>query len=421
MRAKQIAVRAYWTFNAERKIRYKADGEYVEHYRELLRQAVRRRLRTDSPVLAELSGGFDSSSIVCMADNILKNHVGAAPVDTLSFHDSNEPEEDDLAYFMRVEEVRKRTGFHVDLRGSGDSFLFDRTAFMAIPTPGSRAEVTSALRPILKDGGYRVILSGLGGDQMNGQSLDPRIQLADLILELRLVEFARQLMAWSLLIRKRPLIQLFFQTLVRLVPVQIRAQFLNHCERVPWVDRRFARKHGMSARLLEIVEGKWLTRPSTMDAMQTIATLSRQLSDTSPSVIEKRYPYLDQDFVEFITAIPLDQVLRPGQRRLLMRKAMADILPFEVLNRRNKARVGRYPCIALEKHWDQVARIFSSPEGARLGYLNGDQIREALLAMKNGRPPTYILRLVNAVFLELWLRDAKDRGVISLETVSIHA
>src|SRR5260370_14499295 len=55
-------VHNYWTYNPKRQIRYKTDIDYEEHFRHLFRQAVRRRLRTDSPVLAELSGGFDSSS-----------------------------------------------------------------------------------------------------------------------------------------------------------------------------------------------------------------------------------------------------------------------------------------------------------------------------------------------------------------------
>src|SRR5258708_7073508 len=59
--------RAYWIFDPQRVTRFKNDREYEDQFRFLLRQAVRRRLRSNSPILAELSGGFDSSSIVCLA------------------------------------------------------------------------------------------------------------------------------------------------------------------------------------------------------------------------------------------------------------------------------------------------------------------------------------------------------------------
>jgi asparagine synthase (glutamine-hydrolysing) len=415
IRGQRLRTHRYWSAMPACSIRYRSDGEYVEHYRELFQQSVRRRLRSDSPVLAELSGGFDSSSVVCMADEIMaKESSHTSRVDTFSFHDSTEPEEDDFLYFSTVEVRRKRTGFHVDLHGSGDSFVLENSSFVGTPGPGTRAEVRSALSSIVERFGYRVILSGFGGDQMNGQTLDPRILMADLFLELRWMELFKQLSAWSLLIRKRPWIHLLLQTLVQIVPIPLRARFTNSATNLPWLDRNFARKRRVSARLLEVVDGVWFIRPSARDAMQTIATLSRHLSGSRPSAVEKRYPYLDQNLVEFLTAIPLDQLLRPGERRWLMRRAVADILPPEVFNRTTKARVGRYPCAVMEKHWDRVEQALSSSLAARRGYVSSENLRRALLAMKSGQLPTYVLRLVNAICLEFWLRDVQARGIVDL-------
>src|SRR4029077_8194839 len=65
------AVRKFWDFNPTKQIRYPTDAEYEEHFRTVFAEAVQRRLRSDSPILAELSGGMDSSSIVCVADRII--------------------------------------------------------------------------------------------------------------------------------------------------------------------------------------------------------------------------------------------------------------------------------------------------------------------------------------------------------------
>src|SRR6266513_2968600 len=60
------SVQSYWALNPRFKTRYKTDREYEEHFKHLFRGAVRQRLRTDSPILADLSGGLNSSAIICM-------------------------------------------------------------------------------------------------------------------------------------------------------------------------------------------------------------------------------------------------------------------------------------------------------------------------------------------------------------------
>jgi asparagine synthetase B (glutamine-hydrolysing) len=42
-----------------------------------------------------------------------------------------------------------------------------------------------------------------------------------------------------------------------------------------------------------------------------------------PVLEEVRYPYLDQDLIEFILSVPASQLLRPGERRSLMRRSLA--------------------------------------------------------------------------------------------------
>src|SRR5690349_16644686 len=81
-------VSKYWDFDPSKRIRYRTDAEYEEHFRVAFAEAVRRRLRSDSPILAELSGGMDSSSIVCMADGIIaRGAAETSRLDTVSYYD----------------------------------------------------------------------------------------------------------------------------------------------------------------------------------------------------------------------------------------------------------------------------------------------------------------------------------------------
>ena len=55
----------YWDVDPNHAVRYKTDDEYAEHFLELFKEAIRARLRSHGPVGTLLSGGLDSSSIVC--------------------------------------------------------------------------------------------------------------------------------------------------------------------------------------------------------------------------------------------------------------------------------------------------------------------------------------------------------------------
>lgn len=417
IRATRTVTTAYWAFNTHLRTRHKTDAEYEEHYRYLLRQAVRRRLRSDSIVLADLSGGLDSSSIVCTADDILAKEGAETPgLDTFSFYDCNEPDEHDLPHLTRVEESRGRRGFHADLQESVTSFFCEGHELVGSPSPAQRPGVKAAISEVLRLQRHRALLSGEGGDEMNGQALDPRVQMAELLLQFRWPEFAKQLTAWSLLLRRQPYIHLLFQTVLQLTPTHIRAKLTNQGAVPNWITRRFAGKHEMSARQMGVVDRAWFLRPAVRDAAHTVATLSRRLTCCGPSVIERRYPFLDQQLVEYLTSISLDQLIRPGQRRSLMRRALVSLLPREILDRKTKSLVGRFPSIMLQHHWNAMERMFPSLLVSRLGYVDQQRFREALIALKSGILPVLMLPLLNAIYLELWLRDMVTRDIISIRS-----
>ncbi|HEX6648257.1 MAG TPA: asparagine synthase C-terminal domain-containing protein, partial [Pyrinomonadaceae bacterium] len=61
------ALRRYWTPDTANQVRFRDDGSYVERFRELLRQAVRDRLRDTRCVAISMSGGLDSTSLAAVA------------------------------------------------------------------------------------------------------------------------------------------------------------------------------------------------------------------------------------------------------------------------------------------------------------------------------------------------------------------
>jgi asparagine synthase (glutamine-hydrolysing) len=413
---KSCANHRHWNFQPHSKITYPKDSDYEQHFQHLFAQAVRCRLRSNSPILAELSGGLDSTSIVCMADHILKNDGSSTPrVDTFSFWDSEEPDDEDFRYVTQVEKQRGLPGHHARLRSTGDSLPFANFQFTAAPGFDGREEVKTAIRQLLEQTPYRVVLSGRGGDEANGQALDFRVQIADCISTFQFTKAAQLLKAWSIRAR-HPVMQLLGQSANLLLPARMRIGNRNQLKQsAPWVNHSFSVHHRIAPLLLTAAEGacRWL--PSTRDAFQTINTLAREMSRLPPSDAEKRYPFLDQRLLEFLMSIPPEQVLRPGDRRSLMRRALSNLLPKEVLSRKGKSGTGRCVALTINKHWHTIQHLLDAPLSSRFGFIEADALRNAATSGRHGQL-SQIVRLLRAIALELWLREAIARGVITAES-----
>lgn len=413
--AGQVASSAHFKFKPRLKIRYKTDAEYEEHFRHVFRQAVRRRLRSDAPILADLSGGLDSSSIVCMADDIVaRQGCEASHVDTYSTFDLGEPDGDDLHYLNIVERKRGRTGYHVDLAQFPNSILPDTTSFAVLPAAlNASLEVQTDYEKLCAAGGYRIRLSGLGGDEMLGGVPDPSPELADLIVQMRLLRFVRRTLIWSFQ-KRRPWLYLVLRTCALLSPAQIRARLTAEGKVAAWIARRFSKDFNLPLRQLGPLQrfGFWL--PSRQWCAQTVAALSCLMAarplGTSDEVW---YPYLDQNLIEFLVAIPRDQLIRPGERRSLMRRALKDLVPEEILSRRTKGTASRRPILAFSERWESLASAFDSSLAVNAGYMDQAALRNAMLLAKNGSAPE-LVRLLQALSLEIWLQGAVSRHLLRI-------
>ena len=71
----QQQLQQYWHFDPAKNITLSSDQEYAEAFKELFTEAVNCRLRSAFPVGTLLSGGLDSSSITCVARNLLESLV----------------------------------------------------------------------------------------------------------------------------------------------------------------------------------------------------------------------------------------------------------------------------------------------------------------------------------------------------------
>jgi asparagine synthase (glutamine-hydrolysing) len=406
----------YWDFDPAQKIRYRSDAEYEEHFRAVFAEAVRRRLRSDSPVLAELSGGMDSSSIVCMADTIIARGGAETPrLDTISYYDDSEPNWNERPYFSKVEEKRGRTGTHIDM-GSQDPFKFDFDSDHFAATPGSSgghpSEASRQIAACIRSQGNRVVLSGTGGDEVTGGVPTPILELQDLLAKGHFRTLARQLKLWALNKRK-PWFYLLSDAAREFFPPAL-VGVSKHKRPAPWFNRAFVKRNRAA---LIGYEGRikvFGSLPSFQGNVSTLDALRRQLasSDFSSDLPrEKRYPYLDRGLLEFIYAVPREQLVRPGQRRSLMRRALIGIVPDELLNRRRKAFVVRGPMVDIAAEWPRLLELGQNMLLSSLGIADSPRFLETLQKTRQGADVP-IVPLMRTLGIELWLQNLTSRHVL---------
>jgi asparagine synthase (glutamine-hydrolysing) len=408
-------VTKYWDFDPTRKIRYRSDAEYEEHFRSVLAKAVQRRLRSNTPVLAELSGGLDSSSIVCVADALIARGEATTPrLDTISYYTDSEPNWNELPYVIKVEEKRGRDGRHINVDSRGGVKFEVENRDLAV-TPGSIVQPSEAWNEFvqcLSSQENRVVLSGIGGDEATGGVPTPAPELADLLAQARLRTLSRQLTLWALNKRK-PWLYLLFEAAKSFLCAPL-AGPPNHSQAARWLMPDFANRNRLALAGYESRLSLFGPLPSFQENLRALHALQRQLSCSSlpgDPPYEKRFPYLDRDLLEFLYAVPREQVVRPGQRRSLMRRALVGIVPEELLNRRRKAYISKMPLAAISSQWTTLSAMGPHMISSSCGIVDSSRFLEALRKTQRGEEVP-IVPLMRTLGIEFWLRGLAKRGIL---------
>ena len=415
-------VSKYWDFDPGKKIRYRTDPEYEEHFRTVFAEAVRRSLRSDSPILAELSGGRDSSSIVCMADTIIaREPTEARRVDTVSRYDDSEPNWNERPYFTEVEKKRGRTGWHIDVSSKHlDENIESEPASehhykRLLATPGSDGRTSPQFRACLISEGHRVVISGVGGDEVMGGVPTPLPELEDLVARAQLAALARQLKVWALEKRK-PWFHLFWEVLGQFFPPAL-VGIPKYSRPAPWLQPMFVKRYWAALTGYPSRTKLFGPLPSFQVSVGALEALRRQLTHcTQPfdPPFEKRHPYLDRDLLEFIFAIPREQLVRPNQRRSLMRRALVGIVPDEILNRKGKAFVTRAPLLTASRDWARLVGMTQDLTSNLLGIIDAGGVSDALQKARRGEEVP-LVSLSRTVIVERWLRNLRASGIIRMD------
>jgi asparagine synthase (glutamine-hydrolysing) len=410
----------YWDFDPGKRIRCRTDAEYEELFRSALATAVHRRLRSDRPVLAELSGGMDSSSIVCMADVLIAQGQAQCPrLDTLTWFDESKPNWGELPHFTKVEEKRGRTGHHINAAALnedhspipfGAEFASDRLA--ATPIPNSRtSEFLKQNAAYIKSQGYRVTLSGIGGEVTGDGVPTPTLEFQNLLARAHFFTLHRQLKAWAAKMRKTRLPLLW--DAVRAFALPDISEYITPV--APWLHPEFTRRHRAAFRGYASRIKLLGPLPSFQDHINKLSATRRFVASCglhSELLRDIRYPYYDLDLLEFMYAIPREQIVRVGQRRSLMKRALVGIVPNEILKRNKREAVLQELPQGSPKEPPHLPEIGQHITSGAIGIVDPDRFVEALQKARRNEDVS-IGSLNCTLTLESWLRHLTLQRVLT--------
>ena len=391
------------------------DSECEARFRELFGQAVQRRLTAPETTVAQLSGGLDSSAIVCMADRL---QTAQPALRTLSFYDDTEPDWNERPHFEFIEERRGKKGTHVELSFASFEAAPPDLAEGRWLVPGFDRGRAAAFRRIgnaLASLGAEAILSGNGGDELLGGVPAPEIELADELASMHLRSFFAKTLRWSL--HHRATVWQMAGRALRSLMGSIGQRISPDASSPPWLSQRTRMALEEPARLSSDHASFAFTRPSALSNGLSWWALVESLPhlEHNPHVRQQyRYPYLDKDLVEFLFSLPREQLLRPGQRRSLMRRALKGIVPGEVLGQTRKQVVSRGPLRLLERSRDPIVALINNSLLHRRGWIDANRFCQALARTTATRDPAWSLPLLRTVQAELWLASSLENGLLGL-------
>jgi asparagine synthase (glutamine-hydrolysing) len=132
---------------------------------------------------------------------------------------------------------------------------------------------------------------------------------------------------------------------------------------------------------------------------------------------EVRLPYFDRDLLEFMYAIPRDQIVRRGQRRSLMKRALVGIVPDELLKRRRKTFTPQEPNEQGPREessakWPSAVEMGQQMVSSSVQFIDSYRFLDALQKARRGEEVS-IDTLMSTLTLEFWLRHLMIRGVLT--------
>jgi asparagine synthase (glutamine-hydrolysing) len=312
------------------------DKEAIAHFSELLKDSVRLRLRADVPVGSALSGGLDSSTIVCLMREVLKEQkLDAHPLQTItSCHKEKQYDESEYAdaivkqvnaeshkiypSFEKLQQDIHRLIWHMDYPFGSTSQFSQWCVFEEA-----------------KRNGLPVMINGQGADeQLAGYGGNDMSLYIGLLGKGLWGELIKEVKAYKKYTGKWP-IGFLLGAIQHKLPKRLMNSLPDHYRVFKQYPPKWLKNSGEEERF------SWpnslresLIKQVTKDPLPSL--LRYEDRNSMAFSIESRVPFMDYRLIEFTLGLPENLVYRRGERKYILRQAFKGIVSDKVMERRDK-------------------------------------------------------------------------------------
>lgn len=390
-------IRRYWQikFSPQEDL---SEAGWIEAIKAKLAESVKLRLLSDVPVGAFLSGGVDSSTVVA-----LMNHLGQKQINTFSvgFSGGN----DELPFAKKVAKLFQ-TNHHEAILKPNSWSLLPKLAVAYEEPYGDPSALPTFLVSRLASKKMKVVLTGDGGDDIfAGYQRYQKFGPLNLI--------SRFLPNWS-----RPLIKnLLPATLADLISQpgfgDYASAYLGLNAPLSFKRQLYQDDFFDSIKPLSSQELFNHQTQSGLDVLNNVlkADIGIYLSQvllpkvdiaTMANSLEARSPFLDQELVELAAKVPAGLKLKQGQGKYILKKAVEDILPKEIIYR-PKMGFGFPLGTWMRNQWQpQIKELLFDPQAKYRKFLQPETVKMMIERPQPGEHNDR--RLWRVIMFEYWLQ-----------------
>lgn len=380
----------------------KMDDEKTEEFKDKLTKAIKYRLISEVPVGTCLSGGLDSSTVVAVANSLLKKHVKESESlgnkqNTFSAVFPGSSNDEEKYIDSLIKNIKTDVQVH-KIYPKPEEFFNDIQDFVRTQEEPTISTGPYAQYKVMQKAHeyVTVLLDGQGSDEMMAGYLPYYfVYLKELPRNKKYLKLVNEILNSFDVLFKYGLIKL--KAVLGLnKTLQVKKLLNTDFYSLHKKQNLVITSNSIKKRLIEDI---------FHNSLQSL--LRYEDKNAMRFSIEGRVPFLDFELLKYIFSLDTDAIIKNGWNKFILRQATTDILPEIINKRRNKIGFTTPEYEWFMKMKNRIYTIFMSDSFTKRKYFRQQEVVKSFKEFIEGKNNDTMVfwRMLN---VELWMREFFD-------------